>query len=102
MIPKSLTQKSLIPKRKSDCAELPSLSWLEKSPEKALQGIRKVARKCIADMACNGEEAPDPLSLRAFSGKFVVRVPPEVHRMLTIQAAEAGISLNRLVSSKLI
>jgi predicted HicB family RNase H-like nuclease len=30
-----------------------------------------------------------------------VRVPPETHRMLAIQAAESGISLNRLVSAKL-
>jgi predicted HicB family RNase H-like nuclease len=31
----------------------------------------------------------------------VVRVPPDVHRMLSLQAAESGVSLNRLVSSKL-
>jgi predicted HicB family RNase H-like nuclease len=29
------------------------------------------------------------------------RVPPEVHRKLAIQAAESGISLNRIASSKL-
>jgi predicted HicB family RNase H-like nuclease len=34
-------------------------------------------------------------------GKFVVRIPPEVHRALAIKAAEDGISLNRLVSTKL-
>jgi predicted HicB family RNase H-like nuclease len=84
------------------CAELPSLSWLEKNPEKALAGIRKLANKCIAEMTRSGDQIPEPLSTRSFSGKFVVRVPPEVHRMLAIQAAEAGVSLNRLVSSKLI
>ena len=41
------------------------------------------------------------MSSRAYSGKFMVRVPPEVHRRLAIQAAESGVSLNRLVSSKL-
>jgi predicted HicB family RNase H-like nuclease len=40
-------------------------------------------------------------SIKQFSGKFMIRVPPEVHRQLTIQAAEAGVSLNRLVSAKL-
>ena len=35
------------------------------------------------------------------SGKFMLRVPPETHRMLAIQAAESGVSLNRLVASKL-
>ena len=35
------------------------------------------------------------------SGKFMVRIPPDVHRNLAIQAAESGISLNRLASAKL-
>ncbi|MBA7626028.1 hypothetical protein ES703_33462 [subsurface metagenome] len=44
---------------------------------------------------------PQPLSCKNFSGKFVVRIPPEVHRSLATQAEEEGISLNRLVSAKL-
>ena len=39
--------------------------------------------------------------MRKYSGKFMVRVPPEVHRALALKAAEAGVSLNRLASSKL-
>jgi predicted HicB family RNase H-like nuclease len=31
----------------------------------------------------------------------MVRIPPDVHRQLAIKAAEAGISLNRLATSKL-
>ncbi len=57
--------------------------------------------KSVADMKRNAELAPEPISARSYSGKFLVRVPPEVHRMLAIQAAESGVSLNRLVSSKL-
>jgi len=40
-------------------------------------------------------------SLTIYSGKFVIRIPPEVHRILAIKAAEERISLNRLVSAKL-
>ncbi len=83
------------------CAEFPSLSWLEKSPEKSLQGIRRLVNDSVTDLKRNKEPVPEPISTRPFSGKFVVRVPPEVHRMLAIQAAESGISINRLVSSKL-
>ena len=83
------------------CAEFPSLSWLEKSPEKSLQGIRRLVNESITDLKRNKEPVPEPISTRPYSGKFVVRVPPEVHRMLAIQAAESGISINRLVSSKL-
>ena len=83
------------------CAEFPSLSWLEKNPEKALAGIRKLVKSCVADMAAGKEPVPEPISARNFSGKFMVRVPPDTHRMLTIQAAESGVSLNRLIASKL-
>lgn len=83
------------------CAEFPSLSWLAATPEKALRGIRKVVADVIEDMKGNGEGIPEPLNSRRYSGKFMVRVPPEVHRRLAIEAAEEDISLNRLVSAKL-
>ena len=83
------------------CAEFPSLSWLARTPEAALKGIRKVVAEVVKDMRGKGEAIPEPIASRHYSGKFMVRVPPEVHRNLAIQAAEAGISLNRLASSKL-
>lgn len=83
------------------CAELPSLSWLDKSPGKALAGIRKVVADCIKDMEKSGEPLPEPIASRNFSGKFMVRVPPQLHRELALRAAETGISLNRLVTHKL-
>lgn len=83
------------------CAEFPSLSWLEGTHEKALAGIRKLVKDTVADLKKNKEPVPEPLSTRSYSGKFVVRVPPEVHRELAIKAAESGVSLNRLVSSRL-
>ena len=83
------------------CVEFPSLSWLAESQEDALKGIRKVVDDVIKDMKDNGESPPLPLSERKFSGKFMVRVPPEIHRKLAIEAEEEGISLNRLVSAKL-
>jgi predicted HicB family RNase H-like nuclease len=83
------------------CAEFSSLSWLDATPEEALTGIRSLVPKVVADLKRNDEPVPEPISTRPYSGKFMVRVPPEVHRILAIQAAESGVSLNRLVSSKL-
>jgi len=83
------------------CVEFPSLSWLAASPESALKGIRKVVEEVMKDMKDFGESLPEPLSCRKFSGKFLVRIPPEIHRSLAIEAEEEGISLNRLVSAKL-
>jgi predicted HicB family RNase H-like nuclease len=83
------------------CVEFPSLSWLASTPEKALRGIRKMVADVVKDMKAAGEPIPEPLSTRRYSGKFMVRVSPEVHRQLTIEAAEENVSLNRLVSTKL-
>ena len=82
-------------------AEFPSLSWLGKSQEAAFKGIRKLAQEVVADMKKHGEVIPEPLSSKTYSGKFMVRVPPEVHRRLALAAQEAKVSLNRLISAKL-
>jgi len=39
------------------------------------------------------------LAARKYSGKFMVRIPPNVYRGLSIGAAEAGVSLNHLASA---
>jgi predicted HicB family RNase H-like nuclease len=83
------------------CAEFPSLSWLEKTPEKALSGIRSLVKGTVTEMKTSKEQVPEPIAMKRYSGKFMVRVPPETHRALAIQAAEAGVSLNRLISSRL-
>ena len=83
------------------CAEFPSLSWLAKTPEAALKGIRQVVAEIVADMQAAGETIPVPLAEKHYSGEFRVRIPPEVHRSLAMQAAEQGVSLNRLASARL-
>ena len=83
------------------CAEFPSLSWLASSQEAALRGIRAVVAGAVADMRKTKEPIPEPLAGKRYSGRFMVRIPPDVHRNLTLKAAEEGISLNRLASAKL-
>ena len=83
------------------CVELRSLSWLAATPEAALLGIRQMVSEAVADMQSTGETVPEPLAERHYSGEFRVRIPPEVHRALALQAAEQGVSLNRLASAKL-
>ena len=83
------------------CAEFPSLSWLASSPQAALRGVRSLVAGVVADMKKTREPIPEPLAGKHFSGKFMVRVPPDVHRDLSLKAAEAGVSLNRLASAKL-
>lgn len=83
------------------CAEFPSLSYLAGNHANALNGLINLVGEVVEDMQANGEDIPQPLADKTYSGKFMVRVPPEKHRNMAIQAAEQGVSLNRYVSSKL-
>lgn len=52
-------------------------------------------------MAQSGEQIPEPLSMRHYSGKFQLRVGKDLHRKLAIEAAENNSSLNQYVVKKL-
>lgn len=83
------------------CAELPGLSWLDKRAERALSGVLQAAREAVLLLREKGDPVPEPLLDRRYSGTFKVRIPPEVHRRLVLEAEEQKVSLNRLVSAKL-
>jgi predicted HicB family RNase H-like nuclease len=74
---------------------------LAPTPVEALAGLADVVRDVLTALAASGEPIPEPLSERTYSGRFVVRVPAEVHRRLVRDAAEQHVSLNRLVSDRL-
>lgn len=82
-------------------AEFPSLSWLDADPRAAFDGIRNLVAEVLEDMAQTGEESPVALADRDYSGKFLVRVTPEAHRQLALDAAEQNVSLNRLAARRL-
>ena len=83
-------------------AELPSLSWLAPDQAEAFRGIQSLASETVDDLSADGDPVPPALADREYSGKFVVRVPPEVHRRLVTEAAEQNVSLNRLAASRLV
>ena len=83
------------------CAEFPSLSWLEQTQVAALSGIQNLVLETVDEMKNANEEIPQAFSTREYSGKVLLRITPETHRLLVIQAAESGVSLNRYISSRL-
>jgi predicted HicB family RNase H-like nuclease len=82
-------------------AEMPSLSWVADERNGAFEGVQRLTADVVAEMEASGETPPAALADRSFSGRFVVRIPAEVHRRLAIEAAEQNVSLNRLVSARL-
>ena len=81
--------------------EFPSLAAHGSTQAKALSEIRSVVQHAFEDLRDSGEEMPEPLNKRPYSGKLNVRLPKYLHRQLAIEAAEEGVSLNQLISTKL-
>ena len=60
------------------------------------QALRESVEDYLAFCAERGEEPERP-----YSGKFSVRIPPELHRAISIRASAAHKSLNRWVEETL-
>ena len=79
------------------CVEFPSLSWLAPTQSGALDGVRDLVTGVVQEMRTSGEDPPEPLSLRTYSGKFNLRVGGRLHRQLAMEAAQEHLSLNQYV-----
>ncbi|MDE0080030.1 MAG: toxin-antitoxin system HicB family antitoxin [Caldilineaceae bacterium] len=84
------------------CAEFGLLSHLDDTPEKAFSGIRGVVAFAVKALDDDGAPIPEPLSTRRYRGTITLRIPPETHRALAMDAAEAGVSMNRLAAERLL
>ena len=81
--------------------EFPSLSWLADSRESALKGLTSVVEEVLKDMLKEREEIPEPWSERTFSGKLNLRLGQELHKKISLQAAEQNESINTFIVKKL-
>ncbi len=69
--------------------------------EEALREIKIAMEEWLQVAKEMGYEIPKPLSLKSYSGKLTLRIPPSKHKELVIEAKTKGISLNKLISQKL-
>ena len=81
--------------------EFPLLSYLDKDYLNAALGIQEVVGFALEVIEEEGREAPQPLRQRLYSGKFALRMTPEQHARVTLEAAEQGISINQLLVSRI-
>ena len=82
------------------CAEFPSVSWLDADQVEALKGLEVLVGEVLGDLEAEGEEVPQPSAERSFSGKLNLRPGSELHRRAALAAAEAGLSINSYLVSK--
>jgi predicted HicB family RNase H-like nuclease len=65
-----------------------------------VDGLRQAFQESVDDyLEFCAERGEDPE--KPYSGKFVVRVEPELHKRITIEARKRGVSINALVGEAL-
>jgi predicted HicB family RNase H-like nuclease len=68
---------------------------------KVYKELCEIVEECIEIRERDGMPFPEPTAGREFSGKFIVRMPPEIHRLLALRALQSGESLNAYLVERL-
>ena len=66
-----------------------------------LAQLQVIVEEWVEILLADGEPLPAGTANRKFSGKFVVRLSPEIHRKIALKAMARGDSLNEFVSNTL-
>lgn len=84
------------------CIPLLPGCWTDgETVEETYENLKDAKREWITDMLDRGMPIAEPNMKQSYSGKFVVRVPKTLHRMLAEKAESEGISLNQFVNNSL-
>ncbi len=60
--------------------------------------LNRIVEDWVAILLTDGKPLPAPLARRSFSGRFVVRVSPELHKKAALKALARNESLNQFVA----
>lgn len=72
-----------------------------RTQDEALAMIREAQELWLEGAVEKGLPIPEPGAADKYSGRFIIRVPKDVHRDLAAAAARQGVSLNLYVASTL-
>ena len=72
-----------------------------KTEAAVLAQLQTIVEEWVATLLADGKPLPAGTAKRKFSGKFVVRLSPEIHRKVALKAMARGDSLNEFVSETL-
>lgn len=60
-----------------------------------------IVEEHVAELLAGGEHLPEATAGKTYSGKFVVRIDPDLHRKAALKAAARHVSLNQFVAEVL-
>jgi predicted HicB family RNase H-like nuclease len=72
-----------------------------KTESNVIKQLQAIVEEWVELLLVDGKPLPEGTADRRFSGKFVVRLSPEIHRKAALKAMARGESLNEFVSETL-
>ena len=72
-----------------------------KSEEKVFKELCIAVEDVVKTMKKSGMVLPQPTINKKFSGKIALRMPPDLHKALFINAMQSGESVNKFIQHKL-
>jgi HicB family len=84
------------------CLEFPGLRGRGQTAAEAIAAVEQLVNEDVSAAVGTGWTPPDSLTDREYSGRFVLRISPELHAHLAVEAAERRVSLNQWVVQKLV
>ncbi len=85
----------------AEIEELPGCMTQGETLEEVFEAIED-AKQCWIEAAFNdGHEVPLPRDMEEYSGKILIRIPKNLHRVLAHAAKREGVSLNQYITSLL-
>ena len=81
--------------------ELDGLLGTGETYEEAYRDVKEAMESYIETKLSNGISIPLPIDSVEYSGKFVLRLPKTLHKMLSKKAKDEGVSLNQYALYKL-
>ena len=85
----------------SSIPSLPGCNSVGDTAEEAIANVQDAKELWLRSQIESGGDVPEPPDESSFSGKFVLRIPKDLHRTLCVQAEAQGVSLNHYASNLL-
>ena len=69
--------------------------------QEAYDNLQEAKELWFEDMLKRKLPIPEPLTEESFSGRFLVRIPKSLHKIISEQSKREGLSLNQYVANSL-
>ena len=86
----------------AEVPELPGCATHGDTKEEAMRHVEDAIATWLDGAKEIGKEIPEPIATQRFSGKFNLRIPPDLHRKLVLKSKAFGKSLNSYVNELLL